>query len=153
MSSNESSVQVSSGADDTAMRVKEEIETRFGAGRERDKGEVIGLNRSRPIGTGMWIRDHLLEHGKDYIYHMWKEFCEYLMARGYKPPAYGSFNKTIYILRRLGMIENVATEHATFDTAHDRVYVQLNEGMVYDDRWQAPAKAYNERNSRLSDYD
>jgi len=125
--------------------------------------EFMGANVTggRHVGTGLWIRDYLLKHKKDYIMSIWRAFCKFMAKKGYKKPSYTSFSNYIRLLRRVGLLENVGRRVASRLTAYHKVYVRIVPGTEESEIWKAPqqymypdtklgSKRYDEYKSRMS---
>jgi hypothetical protein len=103
------------------------------------------LHRRKPISTGCWIRDHLLQIGKDYPYNMWKLFKAQMKSFNYKPPCYLSFSKYIYMLEKLGLLRKLPRKgkmsQPKVRTAIPRQFYCLEMKKLNDPAWLCPWKA------------
>lgn len=59
----------------------------------------------RRKATGEWIRDHLREVETDYVGSMCKKFRKWCKKWVYKPPTPGSFRRTVWLLKELGLLK------------------------------------------------
>ena len=89
------------------------------------------------LQTGLWIRDHLLKVGKDYVYRMWKLFNEFLEANGMPPVTYKSFRNYIYLLKKNGLIVPIARTPSSKGGFY-RTWYTINPALVNDPRWNNP---------------
>ena len=90
---------------------------------------------------GLWIKNHLLEVGQDYVYSMhirWKGFIEEA-GLNIKAGTYQSFRTYIYVLKRLGLIQRVGASTGRFSKS----YYSLDLEQVDSPKWGNPFKAYS----------
>jgi hypothetical protein len=102
--------------------------------------------RAPIIGTGVWIRNHLLTVGADYTYNMWKRFSEFLESQGVgPPPKYQSFAHYVWVLKEIGLIKPVERERGI--SGFPRTYYTIAPGREVDlEAWKNPqAKKYGKK--------
>ena len=90
---------------------------------------------------GIWIKNHLLECGQDYVYAMhlrWKGFIEEA-GLNINAGTYQQFRTYIYVLKRLGLIERAGASSGGFSKS----YYVLNPENVDSPKWNNPFKAYS----------
>lgn len=93
------------------------------------------------ISTSMFIREHLIEHGEDYITHMWRAFCAVKAEKNVKPGSYRNFRSYIYWLTKLHLIEVTRTEPASRPlVAPRRFYRLVSENINKLDLWRSPRR-------------
>ena len=108
------------------------------------KGVVEVPRRGLPallIGTGVWIRDHLLEVGEDYLAGMYREFKRDKKAREVKCGSYQTFRQHIWWLRKLGLIEFVRSEPSENPVLEGRRYYRVVAGRENDPAWRNPRRS------------
>jgi len=108
---------------------------------------TIGGGKSRPR-KGVWIKQHLLDVGEDFIYGMyerWGTFTKAAILReaSIEPGTYGSFRTYIYLLKKDGLIIPTKRERAK-STSHlfFRQYYRVNIRLLKDPRWLNPYGEY-----------
>lgn len=74
------------------------------------------------VSTSMFIRQHLLEVGEDYVLHMWKVLCQVKGERNLKAGSYTNFRNYIHWLTRLELIRAVREEPARTPVLKPRNY-------------------------------
>ena len=96
---------------------------------------------------GVWIRGHLQEVGRDYVYGMYKLWKRFLEEAGLniKPGTYQQFRTYIYVLKRLGLIYRVGSPSKSDFTKN---FYVLSPEKINSPLWRNPFKHY----SRLNKY-
>jgi hypothetical protein len=92
-----------------------------------------------PPRFGIFIREHLLKMGEDYVQNMWREYKKWCLRKGYKPPTYHSFRAYFWHLKDLGLVELSRVEKSKFGI--DRHYYRIKKGMENSDFWKGSLKA------------
>lgn len=80
-----------------------------------------------PVGTGIYIKQYLLENGEAYPYEIWKRLKQQREEEGMKSPTYESFY-TNYIWKadQLGLIRKTQEEESK--GKFDRQYYEMSPG-------------------------
>lgn len=91
--------------------------------------------------TGEWVRDRL-ERGPDaYVKELHNGFTAWCEERGYTPPSYDSFRRTIWLLKELGLVEVARTEPGDNPALPDRRYYTVRSGARRDHPgWRDPVR-------------
>ena len=108
------------------------------------KGVVEVARRGLPaliVSTGVWVRDHLLEVGEDYVAAMYRGFKRDKQRTGVRCGSYQGFRQYIYWLRRLGLIEFVRGEPSENPVLEGRRYYRVVPGREKDPAWRNPRQA------------
>lgn len=102
-----------------------------------------GRSRSR---KGVWIRGHLLDVGKDYVYGMWKTWKKFTEAARHEHAkidggSYSAFKTYIWLLKKLGLITlvDVSPGKGYYFKRH---YYAVVPGKVKSKIWLNPYKQY-----------
>jgi len=108
---------------------------------------TIGGGKSRPR-KGVWIKQHLLDVGEDYIYAMWKRW-EVFILQAHERKAeiesgtYTAFRVYIFLLKKYGLITPTKRERAkTTSRLFFRQYYRVNIRLLEDPRWLNPYAEY-----------
>jgi len=94
--------------------------------------EIFRVHGTRASPKGWWIRDHLMDVGKDYVYSMWKRYVRFCEAAKrvatvtIHPGPYRSFRTYVYLLRRLGLLTLV--EEVKGPGIYSRRYYAITPG-------------------------
>jgi len=83
-----------------------------------------------------WIRGYLLTFGGGYPYGMWREYRFFAGRIGVPAGSYASFARSIWILKRLGLIRPVRVEPRP--RGLPRTYYSITPGMEYSPIWMRP---------------
>jgi len=88
---------------------------------------------------GMWIRGHLQDVGRDYVYGMYKRWRGFLESAGLniKAGTYQQFRTYIYVLKRLGLVEKIGSPSRS---NFSRNYYALNPEKITSPLWRNPFK-------------
>ena len=100
----------------------------------------VGAGGGRSIPRkGVWIRGHLQEVGRDYVYGMYKLWKRFLGEAGLniKPGTYQQFRTYIYVLKRLGLIHRVGYPSKS---EFSKNYYALSPEKINSPKWQNPYK-------------
>ena len=95
--------------------------------------------------TSLFIRDYLLKHGEGYAQEIWRELKKVRKKAGISTGSYDSFKRNyIYILKKLGLIEEVRRESVPGHPEwHERRYYRIVPGKeALIDEWINPQKAW-----------
>ena len=95
--------------------------------------------------TGIWIRDHLIKVGEDYITHMSTGYRKEMKQSKKVVSSYHQFCKMIYVLERIGLIEFVREEKSSKDWLKPRKYFRIKPGMEKSLKWRNPQKYYRSK--------
>ena len=95
--------------------------------------------------TGIWIRDHLIKVGEDYIQHMSTLYRREMKQSKKVVSSYYQFCKMIYILDSIGLIEFVREEKSSKDWLKPRKYYRIKPGMEKSLKWLNPQKYYKSK--------
>ena len=106
----------------------------------RTSPKRIGAGGRSIPRKGVWIRGHLQDVGRDYVYGMYKRWKSFLQETGLniKAGSYGQFRTYIYILKRLGLIVRVGEARGRFSKS----YYALDPDKVNSILWKNPYKNY-----------
>jgi hypothetical protein len=108
---------------------------------------ISGGGKSRPR-KGVWIRQHLLDVGEDYVGGMWKKWTKFVGdARKQNAEiefgTYDSFRTYVYLLKKHGMIVPTRRERAKSpDAGFFRQFYRLNTRRLEDPTWLNPYATY-----------
>lgn len=89
---------------------------------------------------GEWVRDYLDEHGDAYVRELHEAHAEWCEEHDYDPPDYDSMRRTLYLLRRLGLVQESRRESADRGP-FQRVYYEVVPGAEGAEAWERPTKA------------
>ena len=106
-----------------------------------EKGKIVARGRypRSIVSTGMWIRDHLLEVGEDYPFHMWKLLRERKGGRG---GTYQNFRNYIHWLVKLNLIRFTREEPSLNPMFKPRrYYACVPENIDRWELWRNPSRA------------
>jgi hypothetical protein len=109
----------------------------------------LTLQKKGRLGTGAFIKQHLLERGSDYVWRSYKAFCEKLKQEGQTPPRYETFRQYIYCLAKLGLIEFDREEPAKTTNAFNRRYYRLVKRNLQSKDWENPRAALDMKEGRV----
>ncbi|MFB0523166.1 MAG: hypothetical protein ACETV1_05325 [Candidatus Bathyarchaeia archaeon] len=108
---------------------------------------TVGGGKSRPR-KGIWIKQHLLDVGEDFIYSMWERWQSFTRIAHTREAeiesgTYGALRTYIYLLRKHGLLIPTKREQAkTTNPLFFRQYYQLNRRRLEDPLWRNPYKPY-----------
>lgn len=93
--------------------------------------------RSKPR-KGVWIRGHLRDVGRDYVYRMYKLWKAFLEDAGLNIRAgnYQQFRTYIYVLKRLGLVRRMGRSPSP------KSYYSLNPDKLNSPFWENPFRLY-----------
>jgi len=103
-----------------------------------------------PKGTGVFIRQYLLEHGEAYPYQVFKALRRFLFPEGYPVKgfyvgSYQNIRNYFYWIQRLGLIEPSREEPSLKPFFKNRRYYRLtSKGLKTDPEaleWRSPRRA------------
>ncbi len=92
--------------------------------------------------AGVWVRDHLMEMGEDYIQHMSTTYRTKLKQSKKVVSSYHQFCKMIYVLESIGLIEFVRKEPASKSWLKPKKYYRIKPGKEESIKWNNPQKHY-----------
>ena len=94
---------------------------------------------------GVWIRGHLQDVGRDYVYGMYKRWRSFPEGAGLniKAGTYQQFRTYIYVLKQLGLVERVGGSPSR---GFAKTYYALNPDKVNSVIWRNPFKHYSRGN-------
>jgi len=114
--------------------------------------KMFGRGASR---KGIYIRDHLLENGPDYVFNIYRSYKDFLEKAGLsgriRPGTYSSTRKYLGFLKRLDLIKldkivKVKITDGRRKYLYKRRYYKLNPDKINSDAWYNPKRAiYGEK--------
>ena len=96
------------------------------------------------VNRGLFVRDHLLSKGEDYLENIYREYCREVQRHGYECGTYESFRKFFYFLKALGLVEVVRREPVGDRDIYWRTYYRVKPGMEDHPAWRNPQKHFME---------
>ena len=90
------------------------------------------LYELRKKKTWLWIYNHLKENNCDYLWNMWKKYCEFCKSEGLHIPTYHSFIQYVRQLRKKGLIKLVKVEKSPQVGARERKYYAIANDNLED---------------------
>ena len=88
---------------------------------------------------GLWIRGHLQDVGRDYVYGMYRRWRFFLEDAGLNINAgtYQAFRTYIYVLKELGLVQRAGV---TPSRGFPKSYYALNPDRIASPLWENPFK-------------
>ncbi len=91
----------------------------------------------RETSLSEFIRDYLDDQGTAFVAELRREYNSYCESHDYPPTSYDSTRSTVYMLKRLGLIEESHTEPVAGGGLEPRRYYCLTPGALERD-WSDP---------------
>jgi hypothetical protein len=83
------------------------------------------------------VREYLRENDTAYVAELRRSYNRYCDREGYPPTSYNSARTTVYLLKRLGLVELSHTEPVDGGALEPRHYYRLTPGAL-DADWSDP---------------